>query len=258
MYVNTIAHSLLVHSADSIKRNFSFSSKMFPNIFRFSGRPTSSSSSNSYFYLDEAASRKRKVNCYRRIIHMVTETKKENLIDFSSRESFSSLFAFHVGECESLLNMKQIESCAMMEKKWHSRGAFSFSSRLPSLLCKQHIFSAHTNALPVISGRRRPYHPCTNAKQHRKLNAEKKAEKIDIRFKYLKVEWNVKSAVFQLNTSTQAALSRRPAVAQLHAEPNVLPDSCFASKNVIQSSSYSSQQLFPYFLINLCITLQIT
>lgn len=57
------------------------------------------------------------------------------------------------------------------------------------------------------------------------------------------------------HTST---LSRRPAVAQLHAEPNVLPDSCFASKNVIQSSSYSSQQLFPYFLINLCITLQIT
>lgn len=150
MYVNTIAHSLLVHSADSIKRNFSFSSKMFPNIFRFSGRPTSSSSSNSYFYLDEAASRKRKVNCYRRIIHMVTETKKENLIDFSSRESFSSLFAFHVGECESLLNMKQIESCAMMEKSDIAGELFLFLLVF-HLCCASSTFSVPTPMLCLLS-----------------------------------------------------------------------------------------------------------
>lgn len=223
MYVNTIAHSLLVHSADSIKRNFSFSSKMFPNIFRFSGRPTSSSSSNSYFYLDEAASRKRKVNCYRRIIHMVTETKKENLIDFLSRESFLHFSLFTLENVNRFWTWSR-SNRARWWKKVTLPGSLVFH-----LCCASSTFSVPTPPLRLLSaGDGGPHHPCTNAKQHRKLNAEKKAEKIDIRFKYLKMEWNVKSAVFQLNTSTQAALSRRPAVAQLHAEPNVLPDSCFA------------------------------
>lgn len=94
---------------------------------------------------------------------------------------------------------------------------FRSFSPIVQALCCSNFFCAHAPLLGLLSATH-PSIPCTNAKQHRKLNADrgKSSGKIDIRFKYLKTEWNVKSAVLSDTTLVQVL-----------------------SRNVLQSSNYT-------------------
>lgn len=100
MYVNTIAHSLLVRSAGSIKRNLprekqrkrrknvACCREIFPRKHISGPRNIIIITSNSYFYLEEARSKLLPPHHPHGNRNKKTEKRWEILIEFSSAERF--------------------------------------------------------------------------------------------------------------------------------------------------------------------------
>lgn len=153
----------------------------------------------------EEAKEKQSQRCYGGIvIHMLTELMKGgkfNWRDFPRKKKVFSFFFL------STPSIPQIESCAMMEKNVTLMWTESRLTLL-SFACYQRA------ALST--------HPCIRAKQHRNWCRRKKmiffmfSKKIDIWFKYLKMEWKKKS-VFRLQfLSYTDTTEAQPIVLQSH------------------------------------------